>query len=57
MLQLWKDEASGIAKALVHREGETSNPHDALLQELADWTTELNRLKSPALRTDKEAQP
>jgi len=44
-------------KPLVRPEGESSNPHDALLQELADWDTELTRLNSPALRKTGEAKP
>ncbi len=42
---------------LAHPEGESSNPHDALLQELADWNAELTRLNSPALRKTLEAKP
>jgi|GEM_PF-3661555 len=43
---------------MAHPEGESANPHDALLQELAeDWDAELTRLNFPALRKIGEAKP
>lgn len=42
---------------MAHPGGESSNPEEALLEELADWATELNRLDSPALRTNKGVKP
>lgn len=46
-----------LAGDLARPGGETSNQQDALFEELAGWTTELNLLNSPALRTGKEVQP
>ncbi len=37
--------------------GESSSPHDAILQELANCHAELTRLNSPALRKTLEAKP
>ncbi len=42
---------------MAHLDAETSNQHEAILEELANWNTELKRLNSPALQPGKEAKP
>ena len=42
---------------MVHQSAETSNPTDEFFEVLTDWNRELKRIDSPALRTNKEAQP
>jgi hypothetical protein len=42
---------------LAHLDAETSNRNDAILEELANWNTELKRLNSPALQPGKEVKP
>lgn len=38
-------------------EGDTSNLQDEILEELANWDTELKRINSPALPPNKGGKP
>lgn len=54
--------ATGIRRAqrlalMAHLDAETSNRNEAILEELANWNTELKRLNSPALQPGKEVKP
>ena len=42
---------------MAHLDAETSNRNEAILEELANWNTELKRLNSPALQPGKEVKP
>lgn len=51
--RLWRRSMRWMA----HQSTESSNIPDEFFEVLTDWNRELERIDSPALRTNKEAQP